>query len=103
VSLREDFSRLRTDRLHQMNAEQLAALAEAIDRQARALLSGHYRQAELDVPLRLSKAEMDGGRGVEAVLDLVRSEEKVVSAALGPNQSKAFLDRVSQLMERSIS
>ena len=61
------------------------------------------RDTELDVPLRLSKAEMDGGRGVEAVLDLVRSEEKVVSAALGPNQSKAFLDRVSQLMERSIS
>jgi hypothetical protein len=51
----------------------------------------------------MSKAEMDGGRGVEAVLDLVRAEEKVVSAALGPNQSKAFLDRVSQLMERSIS
>ncbi|HVR10015.1 MAG TPA: DUF4388 domain-containing protein, partial [Thermoanaerobaculia bacterium] len=40
VSLREDFSRLRTERLHQMTAEQLAALAEAIDQQARTLLSG---------------------------------------------------------------
>jgi hypothetical protein len=103
VSLREDFSRLRTDRLHKMTAEQLGRLAEAIDQQARALLSGHFRQAELDVPLRLSKAEMDGGRGVEAVLDLVRAEEKVVSAALGPNQSKAFVDRISQLLDRAIA
>ena len=29
------------------------------------------------------------------MLDLVRAEEKVVSAALGPNQSKVFLDRVA--------
>ena len=43
---------------------------------------------------------MDAGRGVEAVLDLVRAEEKVVSAALGPNQSKVFLDRVAQLLNR---
>jgi hypothetical protein len=103
VSLREDLSRLRTDRLHKLTPEQLGQLAEAIDQQARAMLSGHFRQAELDVPLRLSKAEMEGGRGVEAVLDLVRSDEKVVSAALGPNQSKAFLDRISQLLDRSVS
>src|SRR5258708_31556895 len=82
-----------------MTPEQLGKLAEAIDQQARLLLSGHYRQAELDVPLRLSKAEMDGGRGVEAVLDLIRSEEKAVSAAPGPNQSQAFLGRVSPFME----
>jgi hypothetical protein len=98
VSLHEDLSRLRTDRLHAMSAEELLRLAESIDQQARHLLSGHLRQSELDVPLRMSKAEMDGGRGVEAVLDLVRSQEKVVSAALGPNQSRVFLDRVSQLI-----
>ena len=103
VGLREDLSRLRTERLHKMSAEDLGHLAEAIDQQARALLSGHYRQGELDVPFRMSKAEMDGGRGVEAVLDLVRAEEKVVSAALGPHQSKVFLDRVAQLMERMVA
>jgi hypothetical protein len=32
------------------------------------------------------------------VLDLVRAEEKVVSAALGPHQSKVFLERVAQLL-----
>jgi hypothetical protein len=48
----------------------------------------------------MSRAELDSGRGVEAILDLVRAEEKVVSAALGPNQSKTFLDRVSQILNR---
>jgi hypothetical protein len=98
VGLNEDLTRLRTDRLHQMTPPQLVQIADSIHQQAQALLTGHPKQTELDVPFRMTKAEMDGGRGVEAVLDLVRSEEKVVSAALGPNQSKSFLERVSQLI-----
>jgi hypothetical protein len=98
VTLNEDLSRLRTERLHTLPAEELAAVADTIHQQARNLLSGHSRQNELDIPFRMSKAEMDAGRGVEAILDLVRAEEKVVSAALGPNQSKAFLSRVAQIL-----
>lgn len=97
VGLNEDL-RLRTEKLGRLSPEELAALAEAIHQQARALLSGHNRVVDLDTPHRMSKAEMEGGRGVEAILDLVRAEEKIVSAALGPNQSKTFLDRVSQLV-----
>ena len=100
VSLNEDLSRLRPERLHGQSPEELAAIAESIHGQARELLSGHSRQSELDVPFRMSRAEMDGGRGVEAILDLVRAEEKVVSAALGPNQSKVCLDRGSQILKR---
>jgi hypothetical protein len=100
VALNEDLSRLRTDHLRAMPSGELAGVAETIHQQARALLNGHARQADLDVPFRMSRAEMDSGRGVEAVIDLVRAEEKVVSAALGPNQSKAFLDRVAQILNR---
>jgi hypothetical protein len=100
VGLNEDLSRLRTDRLRSLSPQELAAVAEAIHQQARTQLTGHVRQAELDLPFRMSKAEMDSGRGVEAVLDLVRADEKVVSAALGPNQSKLFLDRVAQILNR---
>lgn len=100
VTLNEDLSRLRTESLHALSLEELAAVADAIHGHARNLLSGHPRQSELEVPLRMSKAEMDAGRGVEAILDLVRAEEKVVSAALGPNQSKTFLSRVGQLLNR---
>jgi hypothetical protein len=98
VTLQENLGRLGTDRLRGMSPDQLSALVDAIHQQARNLLNGHTRQNELDVPFRMSKAEMDAGRGVEAVLDLVRAEEKVVSAALGPNQSKLFLDRVAQVI-----
>lgn len=100
VALNEDLSRLHTERLRSMSPEELNGLIEAIHGQARGLLNGHPRQAELDVPFRMSKAEMDSGRGVEAVIDLVRAEEKLVSAALGPNQSKVFLDRIAQILNR---
>ena len=98
VALKEDLSRLNTERLHRMGHEELARLAEAIHGHARELLSGHDRQGELDINLRMSKAELEAGRGTEAILDLVRAEEKVVSAALGPHQTKTFLDRAAQLL-----
>jgi hypothetical protein len=100
VALHEDLGRLRTDRLQKMAPAELEALVEEIHQQARTVLSGHARLSELDVPYRLSRAEMEAGRGVEAVLDLVRAEEKVVSTGLGPHQSKLFLDRVSQILNR---
>ena len=100
VTLKEDLSRLRTERLHKMTAEELAGVAEDIHQQAKGLLSGHAKVADLETPYRMSRAEMEAGRGAEAVLDLVRSEEKIVSAALGPNQSRTFLDRVGQILAR---
>jgi hypothetical protein len=100
LTLHEDLSRLRTERLHSLSPQEFAGIADAIHEHARTLLNGHPRQVDLEVPFRMSKAEMDSGRGVEAVLDLIRAEEKVVSAALGPNQSKHFLERVAQILSR---
>jgi hypothetical protein len=100
VSLNEDLSRLPTERLRQMSTDQLGQMAESIHQQGLTLLSGHARQASLESPFKMSKAALESGRGAEAILDLVRSEEKVVSSALGPNQSKVFLDRVTHLLER---
>src|ERR1700688_436404 len=59
VALNEDLSRLRTDRLHTMNDEELARLADVIDQQARVLLSGHARLSDLDLPFRMVRAEME--------------------------------------------
>src|SRR3982750_1351095 len=44
VTLHEDLSRLRTERLHTLSPEELAAVADTIHGQARDLLSGHSRQ-----------------------------------------------------------
>lgn len=99
VTLKETLEQLRTDRLQGLDKAELSGLAERIHEQSRKMLSGHDKQAELDGTLRLSKAELEGGRGVDAVFDLVRADEKLVSAALGPNQSKEFLDQVGQILE----
>lgn len=100
VALNEDLSRLLTDRLRTLGPDEIAALTETIHHHAHTLLSGHSRQVELDVPYRMSRAEAEAGRGVEAVIDLVRAQEKIVSQALGPHQSKTFVDRVAQLIGR---
>jgi len=98
VTLKDDLAQLPLDRLQRLSHDDLAQIAERIHRLGTQLLAQHERAAELDNSLRLSRAELDSGRGVDAVLDLVRAQEKIVSAALGPNQSKAYLDRVGQLL-----
>lgn len=98
VTLRETLGPAETDRLKKMTPAELETTAAGIHRQARELLGGHEKVADLDSVYRMSKAEMDHGREVDAVLDLIRSEEKVVSGALGPNQSKTFLERVGALL-----
>jgi hypothetical protein len=98
VALQEDLGSLDRDRLQKMTAEEIGRLAESIHQQARDLLSSHEKADELETSYMLTRAELEAGHRVEAVIDLVRSEEKVVSAALGPNQSKTFLDRVGQLL-----
>jgi hypothetical protein len=94
VTLKEDLAGLDADRLRGQDAEALGAVAADIHREATELLAGHPRQKDLESPYRMTRAEIETGRGVDAVLDLVRSEEKVVSAALGPNRSQVFLERV---------
>jgi hypothetical protein len=44
---------------------------------------------------------MESGRGLDAVLDLIRSDEKLVSAHGGPVQAKSFLDRVAGILRAS--
>ena len=74
-------------------------MAEQIYRFGQQLMAGQERSGQLDGALRLFRAEMESGRGADAVLDLVRASEKVVSAQLGPNQAKVFLDRVGLLLQ----
>ncbi len=44
---------------------------------------------------------MEAGRGGDAILDLVRSDEKLVSAHGGPHQAKSFLERVAAILKSS--
>jgi hypothetical protein len=98
LALREDLSQLPLERLQQLSAGEQASVAEQIHRAAQQQLAGGDWGSELDGALRLCRAEMESGRGVDAVLDLVRSDEKMVSAHAGPVQAKGFLDRVTAIL-----
>ena len=98
IQLKEDLTKLHTDRLQRMSLPDLSGLADKIHQQAKQLLSHHDKTQELDNVYRLSRAEFEAGRGVDAILDLIRSEEKTISSALGPNQAKSFLTRVQQFL-----
>ncbi|MEM1206291.1 MAG: DUF4388 domain-containing protein [Acidobacteriota bacterium] len=96
VELKESLGQLQAERLKLMAPNELALAAQGIHEQAKALLASHERVAELEATTRRTQAEMASGRGFDAVLDMIRSIEQVVSSALGPNQSRVFLERVNQ-------
>jgi hypothetical protein len=50
-------------------------------------------------PYKQALAEIDRGRGVEAVRDLIRLTEKAISSMRGPARMKAFQDKMSLVMQ----
>jgi hypothetical protein len=53
----------------------------------------------IDRPYKQALAEIDRGRGVEAVRDLIRQTEKAISSIRGPAMMKAFQDKMSLVMQ----
>lgn len=98
IDLKEDLTREMGAKLQQLGTGDLSQLLDQVDVLARRLLADHQRVGDLDRAREMSRAEMDAGRGVDAALDLVRAHEQVVSAALGPNQSKVFMGEVRKLV-----
>ena len=56
----------------------------------------------LDRPYKQALAEIDRGRGVEAVRDLIRHTEKAISSIRGPAIMKAFQDKMSLVMQPKV-
>jgi hypothetical protein len=99
LALREDLRRLPVERLQRTGPDDLERLADQIHRLAQQAMSGQERSAQLEGSLRLARAEIESGRGADGILDLVRSHEKILSAALGPIQAKGFVDRAAQILQ----
>lgn len=98
IELRENLGALQSERLGQLSPAEQMAMAKRIYEHAKSLLANHQKQAELDTTARRAVAEMEAGRGPDAVIDLVRALEHIVSATLGPNQSRQFLEHVHRLL-----
>ena len=53
----------------------------------------------IERPYKQALAEIDRGRGVEAVRDLIRETEKTISSIKGPARMKVFQDKMSLVMQ----
>ena len=98
IELKEGLGQLEIGRLREMSTTELVDVVQRIDEQAAQLLVHHQRQPELEATSRRARTELESGKGADAVIDMVRSFEQLVSGALGPNQSRVFLERVNQLL-----
>ena len=56
----------------------------------------------IDRPYKQALAEIDHGRGVEAVRDLIRHTEKAISSIRGPAIMKAFQEKMSLVMQPKV-
>ena len=63
------------------------------------LALGEQNLPGIERPYKQALAEIDKGRGVEAVRDLIRATEKAISAIRGPARMKAFQDKMSLVMQ----
>jgi Domain of unknown function (DUF4388) len=60
---------------------------------------GEQNLPGIERPYKQALTEIDRGRGVEAVRDLIRATEKAISAIRGPARMKAFQDKMSLVMQ----
>jgi hypothetical protein len=54
--------------------------------------------ASIERPYRSALAELDRGRGLEAVRDLIRTLEEAIAALRGPAAARAFRDKMNPLL-----
>lgn len=63
------------------------------------LALGESNLPGIERPYKQALAEIDRGRGVEAVRDLIRLTEKAIASIRGPARMKAFQDKMSLVMQ----
>jgi len=68
-------------------------------KQEAAIAIGESNLPGIERPYKQALAEIDRGRGVEAVRDLIRQTEKTISSIRGPARMKSFQDKMSLVMQ----
>jgi len=79
----------------------LMILCTRVKQEAEAAI-GEANLPGIDRPYKLALAEIDRGRGVEAVRDLIRQTEKAISSIRGPALMKAFQEKMSLVMQPKV-
>ncbi len=97
VALEENLSELALERVLRLAPPHIGALLDRIQAAATSLASGESG-VDLDAALRLSRIELDSGRGLDAVVDLVRSSFKAVHSVGGGAAAESFRDQLRRLL-----
>ncbi len=95
LQLKEDLTQLPLDRFVREARERQLQIAEQIHRLGVQLTGGHERSRELEGVWQMCRLELESGRGSDALVDLVRSEEKIIASVAGAAAGRSFLDRVT--------
>jgi len=79
----------------------LMILCTRVKQEAEASI-GEANLPGIDRPYKQALAEIDRGRGVEAVRDLIRHTEKAISSIRGPAIMRAFQEKMSLVMQPKV-
>ncbi|MDQ2969930.1 MAG: DUF4388 domain-containing protein [Acidobacteriota bacterium] len=76
----------------------LMTLCARVKRESETAL-GKSNLTAIERPYKQALLEIERGRGVEAVRDLIRQTEKTISALGGPSKMRSFQDKMSLVMQ----
>jgi hypothetical protein len=79
----------------------LMILCTRVKQEAEAAI-GEANLPGIDRPYKQALADIDRGRGVEAVRDLIRQTEKAISSIRGPAIMRAFQEKMSLVMQPKV-
>ena len=79
----------------------LMILCTRVKQEAEATM-GEQNLPGIDRPYRQALAEIDRGRGIEAVRDFIRQSEQTISALRGATPMRAFQEKMSLVMQPKI-
>ncbi|MDY7093457.1 MAG: DUF4388 domain-containing protein [Acidobacteriota bacterium] len=99
IRLEETFSGIPIKRLSQLSLEESEQLSRQVLQLAQGLMQDQLDAGEVEKISRLYRAEVESGRQVDALIDLIRSLEKMVSTTSGPNRSKELLSKVADFLQ----
>jgi hypothetical protein len=99
IRLEETFSGIPTERISQLSREESDRLSRQVLQLAQGLMQDQLDPGEVEKISRLYRAEVESGRQVDALIDLIRSLEKMISSTSGPHRSKELLSKVADFLQ----
>ncbi len=98
LTLREDFLKPFLPKLQVLGTDELQKINAEIDTVARQLLGTGTDDQGLDRAVQLSSRQAEAGRGVDALIDLIRAHEHALDNAKGAAACEAFAEQTRELL-----